>query len=274
MRARLTSIGVFGAGTDFESKLIAKPDAAEQLRAAFLKPSWTGELVMFSGNTDCYQPLEATYALTRACLSVCTEFRNPVAIITKSALVQRDLDLLKRLHEQAWIQVFFSIPFADNATARKVEPQTPSITKRFEAMATLSEAGIPTNILIDPVIPGLNEQDIPVLLHMAREAGASDASYTLLRLNRNVEPVFLERMTTAFPDRIKKIVNRLQEVRGGTLSEQQFFKRHHGQGPTWHTIEQLFDLAYRQVGFPRIPDGPVPHTFSRPGPAQQSLPYY
>ena len=222
----------FGAGTDFESKLITKPNAAEQLRAAFLKPSWTGELVLFSGNTDCYQPLEATYALTQACLTVCAEFRNPVAIITKSALIQRDLDLLKRLHEHAWIQVYFSIPFADNDTARKVETQTPSITKRLEAMATLSKAGIPTAVLLAPIIPGLNEQDIPAILHMARVAGASDASYTLLRLNQNVEPVFLERMTKAFPDRIKKIVNRLQEVRGGGVSEQQFFKRHRGQGPT------------------------------------------
>jgi len=164
-------------------------------------------------------------------------------------------------------------PFADNDTARKVETQTPSITKRFEAMATLSNAGITTNVLIAPIIPGLNEQDIPAILQMARTAGASDATYTLLRLNHNVEPVFLDRMTKAFPDRIKKIVNRLQEVRGGTVSEQQFFKRHHGQGPTWQTIEQLFELTYRKEGFPRMPDRPLPQTFIRPGPAQQSIPF-
>ena len=263
----------FGAGTDFESKLISKPHAAELLRAAFLKPSWTGELVLFSGNTDCYQPLEATYGLTRACLAVCAEFRNPVTIITKSALVQRDLDLLQALHEHAWIQVYFSIPFADNDTARKVETQTPSITKRFEAMAALSNAGIPTTVFIAPIIPGLNEQDIPAILHRAREAGAGDAAYSLLRLNQNVEPVFLERMTKAFPDRIKKIVNRLQEVRGGRLSEQQFFKRHHGQGPTWTSIEQLFNLAYRKEGFPTLPDRPIPQSFTRPEAGQQSLPF-
>jgi len=263
----------FGAGTDFESKLVAKPHAAKQLRSAFLKPSWKGELVLFSGNTDCYQPLEATYGLTRDCLAVCVEFRNPVGIITKSVLIQRDLDLLKRLHDCAWIQVFFSIPFSDDHTARKVEPQTPSISKRLATMAALAKAGIPTNVLIAPVIPGLNDQDIPTILHLAREAGALDASYTLLRLNHNVKPVFLERMAIAFPDRIKKIVNRLEEVRGGSLSEQQFFKRHHGQGPTWKTIEQLFDLSYRKEGFQEGRDRPIPQTFMRPGPTQQSLPF-
>ncbi len=262
----------FGAGTDFESKLIVKPNAAEALRAAFMKRSWKGELIVFSGNTDCYQPLEATHELTRSCLTVCAEFRNPVTIITKSALIQRDLDILKTLNEHAWLRVYFSIPFADNDTARKVEPQTPSITKRFEAMTHLAQAGISTHVFIAPVIPGLNEHDIPAILHRAREAGAVDASYILLRLNGSVESVFLERMAQAFPDRIKKIVNRLQEVRGGDLSEKRFFKRHQGQGSTWDAIRQLFDTAYRKAGFPLEPDQPIPHTFARPGqPQQQSL---
>lgn len=259
----------FGAGTDFESKLIVKPNAAEALRVAFLKPSWTGELVVFSGNTDCYQPLEATHELTRSCLTVCAEFRNPVGMITKSALIQRDLDILKTLNEQAWVRVYFSIPFANDETARKVESQAPSITKRFEAMAHLAAAGISTHVLIAPVIPGLNEHDIPTILHRAREAGAMDASYILLRLNGNVEPVFLDRMAQAFPDRIKKIVNRLKEVRGGKLSEKRFFTRHQGQGSTWHAIQQLFEAGYRKTGFPLGPDQPIPHTFTRPGQAQQ-----
>ena len=208
--------------------------------------------MVFSGNTDCYQPLEATYELTRACLAVCAEFRNPVTVITKAALIQRDLDLLQTLHERAWIRVYFSVPFADNAVARKVEPQTPSITKRLEAMAALSSAGIPTAVMIGPVIPGLNEQDIPQILHLARQAGATRAAYTLLRLNDNVQPVFLERMAEAFPDRIKKITNRLKETRGGTLEEKRSFARHRGQGSTWQTIEQLFDLAFRKEGFHRF----------------------
>ena len=168
--------------------------------------------------------------------------------------------------------VYFSVPFADNAVARKVEPQTPSITKRLEAMAALSSAGIPTAVMIGPVIPGLNEQDIPQILHLARQAGATRAAYTLLRLNDNVQPVFLERMAEAFPDRIGKITNRLKETRGGTLEEKRSFARHRGQGSTWHTIEQLFDLAFRKEGFHRFErDDAVPATFTRPPTAQLKL---
>jgi len=262
----------FGAGTDFESKLVVKPHAAKALRTAFMKSSWKGELVVFSGNTDCYQPLEATYEVTRSCLAVCAEFRNPVGIITKASLIQRDVDILKTLNEETWIRVYFSIPFADHDTARKVEPHTPSITKRFEAMANLAKAGISTHVFLAPVIPGLNEHDIPTILHRAREAGAVDASYLLLRLNGNVEAVFLERMAQVFPDRIKKIVNRVKEVRGGQLSEKRFFKRHQGQGSTWFTVQQLFDTSYRKAGFPLEVDRPIPNTFRRPDqPFQQSL---
>src|SRR5690349_6796628 len=129
----------FGAGTDFESKLMVKPNAPALLRKAFLKPSSKGEFILFSGNTDCYQPLEATYGLTRACLEVCAEFRNPVGIITKSPLVTKDLDLFVTLHEKASIRVLFSIPFSDAGTARKVEPHVPSPEKRFAAMKMLSD---------------------------------------------------------------------------------------------------------------------------------------
>src|SRR6266566_6628310 len=147
----------FGAGTDFESKLVVKRNAAALLREVFLKPSWTGELVVFSGVTDCYQPVEASLGLTRACLEVCAEFHNPVAIITKAALILRDLNLLRQLHQEAAIRVFLSIPFADDPTARKVEPQAPSITKRLATLKTIAEAGIFTGVSIAPVIPGLND---------------------------------------------------------------------------------------------------------------------
>lgn len=261
----------FGAGTDFDSKIVVKPDAASLLRETFRKPSWRGELIVFSGNTDCYQPLEATYGLTRACLEVCAEFRNPVGIITKAALIVRDIALLKRLYEEAWLRVYFSVPFADNETARKVEPQAPSITKRLEAMKVLSDAGIRTAVSIAPVIPGLNEDDIPEILRCARESGASDATFILLRLPGNIEQVFLERMAAAFPDRIKKITNRIREVRGGKLSDSEFFKRHHGSGTYWQMIEQLFEASRRKVGFPDHADEPIPDTFRRPGPEQTSL---
>ena len=261
----------FGAGTDFESKLVIKRDAAVLLREAFLKPSWQGELVLFSGNTDCYQPLEAAWGLTRACLEVCAEFRNPVGIITKAALIMRDLDLLRRLHKEAAIRVFFSIPFSDSGMARKVEPQAPSITKRLEALKAIADAGIPTGVSIAPVIPGLNDDQMYEILRAAREAGAQTAFYSLLRLPGSVEPVFLERMTAMFPDRIKKIIHRLKEVRGGVLTNSAFFERHRGQGSYWEMLEQLFAAAKNKAGFPDTPDVPLPSTFRRPKPQQATL---
>lgn len=261
----------FSAGTDFDSKIVVKRSAPALLREAFMRPSWKGELIVFSGNTDCYQPLEATYELTRACLTVCADFRNPVGIITKGALITRDLDVLRKLHEDASLRVYFSIPFADNETARLVEPGTPSITKRLDTLRKLSEAGIRTGISIAPVIPGLNDDDIPDLLRRAREAGATEAMFVLLRLSGNVEPVFLERMAAAFPDRIKKITNRLREIRGGKLSEGAFFKRHQGEGTYWHFIEQLFEVSRRKAGFPDDEDRPVPDTFRRPASGQLGL---
>ena len=203
----------FGAGTDFESKLVVKHDAPLLLRRTFDKASWKGELIVFSGNTDCYQPIEAKYRLTRACLGVCAEYRNPIGIITKSALVARDVDVLTAMYPDTWIRVYFSIPFADDEMARKIEPQAPSSTKRFETLRALSEAGIPTGISIAPIIPGLNEDDIPELLARARTAGATSATSSVLRLPGSVEPVFLERMTQAFPERIHKIINR---IKGGS----------------------------------------------------------
>ena len=261
----------FGAGTDFDSKIIVKTEAPALLRQAFLRKSWRGELVVFSGNTDCYQPLEATYGLTRGCLEVCAEFRNPVGLITKGSLITRDLDVLARLQQDAWLQVYFSIPFSDEETARKVEPQAPSIAKRLEAMRILSEAGISTGVSVAPIIPGLNEDDIPEILARAREAGARDAVYVLLRLAGSVEPVFLERMGRNVPDRITKITNRIKEVRGGKLSDSRFFRRHEGDGTYWQMIERLFEVGRRRAGFTDGEVPPVPDTFRRPGCEQMSL---
>ena len=261
----------FGAGADFESKLVVKEEAPNLLRRAFERPSWKGELIVFSGNTDCYQPLEASYGLTRACLEVCADYRNPAGIITKGALVLRDLDVLTRLHQTAWTRVYFSIPFADEDVARKMEPHVPSIGKRLETMKALSEAGISTGISIAPVIPGLNDEAIPELLERARAAGASMATFALLRLSGSVESIFLERIQEAFPDRFAKITNRLREVRGGQLSESAFFDRQHGTGTYWRMIEQLFEVARRRVGFEDDVEEVIPDTFRRPGGVQTTL---
>ena len=261
----------FGAGTDFESKIIVKEDAPKLLQHAFDRPSWRGELILFSGNTDCYQPLEASYGLTRACLSVCADYRNPVGVITKGALVLRDLDVLKQLNREAWIRVYLSIPFLSDAMARKVEPHAPSTTKRFETMKLLSDAGIPTGISIAPLIPGLNEDDIPRLLERARTAGADTAVMALLRLSGSVEAVFLDRMREAVPFRVGKIVSRLREVRGGALTEEAFFERQRGKGVYWDMVAQLFGMAKRRAGFPDEDASPMADTFRRPAGEQASL---
>ncbi len=261
----------FGAGTDFESKLVVKINAETKLQETFKKPSWNGELIVFSGNTDPYQPLETEYKLTRACLKTCVNFRNPVGIISKSALITRDIDVFQELHKEAWIRVFLSIPFASDEIGRKVEPQAPSISKRFTTIEALAKAGIPTAVSIAPVIPGLNEHDIPKILARAKDAGAQDATFILLRLNDNVEKVFVERMDHHFPDRIQKIMARLKEIRQGQTRERIFFKRHQGEGKTWEVIAQLFEQTYRKLGFPTVPEAPISATFKRPGPGQLSL---
>ncbi len=261
----------FGAGTDFDSKLVVKINANTKLQETFNKPSWKGELIVFSGNTDPYQPLEAEYKLTRACLKTCATYKNPVGIISKSALLLRDIDIFQELHAAAWIRVFISIPFSSDEMARKVEPQAPSISKRFATLETLSKAGIPTAVSIAPVIPGLNEHDIPQIISRAREAGAHDVTFILLRLNDHVETVFIDRMTRHFPDRVQKILSRLREMREGAVGTQTFFKRHQGQGKTWDVISQLFEQAYRKHGFPAVPEVPIPVTFRRPGVTQLSL---
>jgi DNA repair photolyase len=167
--------------------------------------------------------------------------------------------------------VYFSVPFADEEVARRVEPHAPTSRKRFEAMARLSDAGIPTGISISPIIPGLNDEDIPDLLTRAKQAGACEAMATLLRLSGPVESVFLERMAQAFPDRIAKITHRIQEVRGGAMTDSAFFSRQHGKGPYWTMIEQLYEVARRKAGFSMLDDEVVPRTFRRPGREQTRL---
>lgn len=254
----------FGAGSDFESKIVVKTNAPERLRAAFDKPSWQGELVVFSGDTDCYQPLEASYQLTRRCLEVCLEYRNPVSIITKSRLIARDASLLGTLASEAQAHVTASIAFADDAMSRKVEPQAPAPSKRFEMMQVLTKAGVPLSVLIAPVIPGLNDSQIPEILRRAAQAGAKHAGMVILRLPGHVEDVFLGRMAKEFPDRIQKIENFVRQAKGGVLNRSQFYERHRGQGEYWKTLQQLFVLECKKLGLNQFEERPTPKTFRRP----------
>lgn len=256
----------FGAGTDFDRKIIVKVNAEELLRASFDDPRWAGDAITFSGNTDCYQPLEAAWRLTRACLACCAEYQNPVAIITKSALVQRDLDVLCELHARARLRIYVSIPFADDGKARVIEPGASAPSKRFAALAKLSAAGLDTGVAIAPVIVGLNDPDIPELLARAREAGAKRAFKTALRLPAEVLPVFESRLAQAFPSAAAKVMSSVVQIRRGKKNESAFGERMRGYGPRWDIVEDLFNVHYRRLGFVDDPESffDPPTTFRRP----------
>ncbi|MBI3549731.1 MAG: PA0069 family radical SAM protein [Elusimicrobia bacterium] len=252
-----------GAGTDFDRKIFVKKNAPALLEQAFRKRSWKGELVAFSGVTDCYQPLEAGYRLTRSCLTVCLSYRNPAAVITKSALVRRDVDVLAALAKEAFARVLFSIPFIDEDAARLIEPGAASIRKRFETMEILAKAGIPVGIGIAPVIPGLNDSSIPALLKEARSRGATTAFHQLLRLPGSVQEVFLHRVREAMPMRAGKIERQIRAARGGGLNESRFGLRHQGKGKIWDAMEQTWNLWTRKLGFNEDRAAPA-DTFRRP----------
>jgi DNA repair photolyase len=258
----------WGAGTDFDRKIVVKTNAAALLREAFGKKSWVGETIAFSGITDCYQPVEASYGITRACLEVCAEFANPVGVITKSMVIRRDLELFARLAREARAHVTLSIPFARDDLARKIEPYASPPSRRFETLRMLSDAGVRTGIAIAPVIPGLNEADIPELLERAREAGATGAFMVLLRLPKEVLPVFQERIReTLPPERVRRIEHAIVELRGGSgkMNEASFGARFVGQGERWKAIEALFDLHHKRLGFGEQDERDrLPTTFRRP----------
>ena len=265
----------FGAGTDFDRRIVVKTNIAERLREAFARRSWKGETVVFSGNTDCYQPLEASYGLTRACLEVCARHCNPVAIITKGKLVRRDVDVLQELTRNARCVVTISVPFADDAMARQIEPGASSPTKRLESVRILAEAGVPVGVSLGPIIPGLNDEQIPQILQRAADAGAQHAFPILLRLPREVLPVFDQRLTEAFPLRASKVRNQIKATRSGRLNESEFGKRMSGSGPRWEVIEQLFEMHRKRLGIEARSAGQshdsLPTTFRRPEAAPDQL---
>ncbi len=242
-----------GAGTDFDTKLVVKVNAPGLLRNALSRKSWTRETIEFSGITDCYQPLEASYALTRQCLEVCRDFCNPIGLITKAYLVVRDAKLLADLDRLAGAHVCISIPFADAKVAAALEPQVSPPARRFEAVRCLAEAGVPVSVMVAPIIPGLSDQHIPEILQRAAEAGACSAWYTLLRLPGSVESVFVSRLKNALPLRAEAILHRLREMRGGALDEGKFHKRMTGNGPYWNAVVSLFELWKKRTGLDRRP---------------------
>lgn len=257
----------FGAGTDFERRIVVKPKAAVLLEKAFERTRWQGEVVVFSGNTDCYQPIEASYRLTRACLQVCHRYRNPVGIITKSPLVERDIDVLADLARVTYVAVTLSIPFFDPHHARLIEPTVPPPARRFEAIRRLAAAGIPVGINVAPIIPGLSDTQVVDILEAAREAGARWAGYTSVRLPGPVAGIFTEHIERVFsPSKANRILSRIRDGRGGALNTSQFHDRFRTEGPYATALKALFESTRARLGFEGPPPRPDPSPFRRPMP--------
>lgn len=254
----------FGAGSDFERKIVVKPHAAELLREAFEKKSWTGELVVFSGVTDCYQPLEARMKLTRGCLEVCVEYKNPAGVITKSPVVERDAELLAELAKIARCRVHVSIPFWDGDVAKAMEPYVTTPERRMKIIETLAKAGVPVGVSVSPVIPGLNDEDIAEVLTAAKRAGATSAFYVLLRLPGSVREVFETRLREKLPLRAEKVLRRLREAHGGKVYDARFSKRMTGEGVHVEAISTLFTKTAARLGLSSSEREDVPATFQRP----------
>ncbi|MGZ5280173.1 MAG: PA0069 family radical SAM protein [Pseudobdellovibrionaceae bacterium] len=236
----------FSAGLDFESKIFIKEDAPELLRQELMKKSWKGELIGISGVTDCYQPAERKFEITRLCLEVLAEFRNPVVIITKNQLVRRDIDVLKKLAAFDCVLVCLSVTSLDLGLARILEPRTSSPQARMQAIRELSAAGIPVSVNISPVIPGLTDNEMPAILKTVSEAGAISASYTPVRLPHSVSELFTEWLAHHMPDRKDKVLSLIKQMRGGKLNDPNFGSRMQGEGPIAEQINQVFEIFSRK----------------------------
>lgn len=256
-----------GAGTDFERKLVVKPNAPALLRDAFEKPSWRGELVLMSGDTDCYQPLEASYRLTRGCLEVMAEYKNPSAVITKSPLIERDVDVLTELARAADFAVTISIPFWDAEHARAMEPFVATPQRRIKTIERLARAGLRVGVNVAPLVPGLGDEDMPTILEVARDAGAVRAGFVFLRLPGPVAVVFEDRLRKSLPLRAERVLSRVRGARGGKLYDGRFGARQRGEGPYAEAALALFEATARRLGldtFAMGPPAPRRHTFERP----------
>lgn len=260
----------YGAGTDFETKIVVKPNAPELLRQELSRTRQKMPHIDFSFATDPYLPLEATYQLTRKCLEVCAEYQVPVGVITKSPLVTRDIDVLKK---QAKLTVFFSLPFLTKESSNPFEPYTPIPEARFRAMQRLADAGIKVGIGIAPVIPGYNESDVPKLLERARQAGATRAFMGMLHLdNESIEEYFLEKLHERIPTKAAKVVNSLKRERGGIMRHKNYATRSIGMTEQWNITQKMFDFHFKRLGFEGREVKPEPETQQPMGmPLQQSL---
>lgn len=244
----------FSPALDFETKILVKPRAAELFREWLARPTYNPETVVFSGVTDCYQPIERTLRLTRACLEVAAECLQPVGIVTKNAGVTRDIDLLARLAEHDAAGVAISIPTLNAELSRKMEPRTSTPEARLRAIEKLAAAGIRTQVMVAPVIPGLTDSEVPAVLKAAREAGATIAGYTLLRLPAGVREVFMGWLETRFPEHLSRVTALVQSTRGGKLNSADFGQRMRGAGAYAEQIAQTFRAFSHKLGYTSKPE--------------------
>ncbi|MCA9128589.1 MAG: PA0069 family radical SAM protein [Planctomycetales bacterium] len=241
----------FNAGLDFETKIVVKRDAPKLLRRFLSKKDWKPEAITFSGVTDCYQPAEREFKLTRQCLEVALECRQPVSIITKNALVLRDLEIITQLASDNLVHVYLSITSLDSELARDMEPRTSVPAARLRAVRELSQSGVPVGVMTAPIIPGLNDSEIPQLLEAAKEAGAVTANYIMLRLPLTVEPVFIEWLRRVHSGRVEKVLGRIREARGGKLNSSAWGERMVGSGVVAEQIRSTFRVFRHKYGLNR-----------------------
>ena len=238
----------FRAGTDFETKILVKHEAPALFARFLARRRWVPEPIAFSGVTDCYQPAERRFRLTRGCLEVAADCCQPVRIVTKNALIVRDLDVLRRLASRRLVQVFLSVSTLDAELARDLEPRTSIPAARLKAIEKLASHGVPVGLMMAPIVPGLNDVEIPAVLRAAREAGAIVATWTLLRLPGNVQPVFREWLSRCRPNASQRVESLLRSTRGGRLNDTRFGRRMRGRGIYAEQIENTFRVFAERYG--------------------------
>lgn len=244
----------FSAGLDFETRILVKRRAPELLREALAKKSWTPRVIGLSGNTDAWQPAERRLRITRRCLEVLADFRNPVAIVTKSYLVTRDVDILSELARHRAVAVVLSVTSLSNEIHRAMEPRASSPARRLGAIRVLADAGIPVGVNVAPVVPGLTDHEVPEILEAAADAGASFAGYIALRLPHGVKDIFADWLRRHFPERRSKVLNRVREMRGGGLNDARFETRGRGEGPWADQLRSLFRVTRDRLGLDATPE--------------------
>ena len=242
------------AGLDFESKIMVKSDAAKLLEAELSSPKWQPQVVVMSGVTDPYQPIERKLRITRSCLEVLAKFRNPVAMITKNRLVTRDIDVLGQLASDNAAAVNISVTSLDPEVQRVMEPRTSSPSARLEAMAALHEAGIPVGVMVAPIVPGLTDHEVPRIVEACAKAGAQFAGYTIVRLPWAIAPLFEHWLDEHFPEKKEKVLSRIRHIRNGKINDPRWGFRTKGEGIFAEQIRSMFEVSCRRFGIGDRPE--------------------